>query len=424
MKNNEYKKRLIDKKIVTFLEVFGAISIEGPKWCGKTWSSLLHAKSVTYMTEKTNKDNALISPNYILNGDRPQLVDEWQIVPTIWDSVRHLCDSDSKKGKFILTGSTSVTNQTNADVFHSGTGRIVHLKMNTMTLFESGDSTGYVSITDLLNNKIYEGFNKKIEIDELAFYLIRGGWPSNLNVPKSKVDIIPKSYIDSLIYKDMFCNSDKKRSSNKMKLVLNSLSRNIASTVSLNTLVSDINLLENEHDLIETRITLNDYLSVLEDLYIIDNQEAFSTNYRSSSRIGKTSKRHLTDPSLACACLDLSVEKLLNDHKTFGLLFESLVYHDLKIYTEYLDGHVYHFRDNALGHEIDSILEFRDGSYGAIEVKLTRDGINSAIKSLVKFYSNVDEKPKFMCVVVGFLDICYKDEATGIFIVPLTSLKP
>lgn len=425
LKKENYRKRLIDDKISRYLNIFGAISIEGPKWCGKTWTSLNHAKSVTYMTERSPRDLAKVDPKYIFNKERPQLIDEWQLVPSIWDAVRNECDTDHNKGKFILTGSTTLTKEEDEEeVFHSGTGRIATMKMYPMSLYESGDSTGDVSITEMLNDTVESRYIRKVELDELAKLIVRGGWPENVDRDIKDIDIVPKSYIDSIINKDINERKDKKRDSNKMRMLIRSLARNESSIAGNDTIVKDIEEYETEEDLLESRLTVADYLSVLDSLYITANQEAFSINYRSSKRIGKSPKRHLIDPSLACASLDLSIEKLMNDFNTFGFMFESLVSRDLRIYMDYLDGHLYHFRDNSSGDEVDAILEFRDGSYAAVEIKLTDIGAEDAKKSLMKFYNNVSKKPQFMCVIVGHYEAVIKDKETGIYIIPITSLRP
>ena len=420
-----YKSRLIDDKISEYLKIFGAISIVGPKWCGKTWTALNHANSVTFMTEKSESELAKVNPKYIFNEERPQLIDEWQLVPTIWDAVRHECDKDHNKGKFILTGSTTLTKEEEEEnVYHSGAGRIALMNMYPMSLYESGDSTGDISITDMINGTANLKRIGKIELEKIAQLVIRGGWPENINVVVEKQGIMPKSYIDSVIYKDINERKDKKRDPQKMLMLLKSLSRNESSVASNDTLVKDIEEFTDDEAMRSSRNTVADYLSVLDSLYLIANQEAFSINYRSSKRIGKSPKRHLVDPSLACACLDLTVSKLMNDLNTFGLLFESLVERDLRIYGEYLDAHLFHFRDNVSGDEVDAILEFADGSYGAFEIKLSHDGIDDAKKSLTKFYKNVSKKPAFMCIIVGYYEAVIQDPETGIYIIPITSLKP
>ena len=425
LEKKDYRKRLIDDKIDRYLKIFGAISIQGPKWCGKTWTSLKHANSVSYMTEKSPRDLAKVNPKYIFNQDRPQLIDEWQLVPSIWDAVRHECDSDHDKGKFILTGSTSLSKEEREDeIFHSGTGRIAIMKMNPMSLYESGDSTGDVSIEEMFSGNVNCKYIRKVELDELAKLIIRGGWPENIDKEGDDIEVIPRSYIESVITRDINERKDKKRDSNKMRMLIRSLSRNETTIAGNDTIVKDIEEFENTDDLIASRLTVADYVSVLDDLYLTANQEAFSINYRSSKRIGKSPKRHLVDPSLACASLDLTVVKLLNDHETFGLLFEALVERDLRIYMDYLDGHLYHFRDNVSGDEVDSILEFRDGEYAAVEIKLSDGSVEDAKKSLMTFYKNVNKKPKFMCIIVGHYEAVIQDKETGIYIIPITSLRP
>ena len=425
LEKKDYRKRLIDDKIDRYLKIFGAISIQGPKWCGKTWTSLKHANSVSYMTEKSPRDLAKVDPKYIFNQDRPQLIDEWQLVPSIWDAVRHECDSDHDKGKFILTGSTSLSKEEREDeIFHSGTGRIAIMKMNPMSLYESGDSTWDVSIEEMFSGNVNCKYIRKVELDELAKLIIRGGWPENIDKEGDDIEVIPRSYIESVITRDINERKDKKRDSNKMRMLIRSLSRNETTIAGNDTIVKDIEEFENTDDLIASRLTVADYVSVLDDLYLTANQEAFSINYRSSKRIGKSPKRHLVDPSLACASLDLTVVKLLNDHETFGLLFEALVERDLRIYMDYLDGHLYHFRDNVSGDEVDSILEFRDGEYAAVEIKLSDGSVEDAKKSLMTFYKNVNKKPKFMCIIVGHYEAVIQDKETGIYIIPITSLRP
>lgn len=417
----EYLKRLVDKNIEKYLETFGAISVEGPKWCGKTWTASNHAKSFRYLDDEKTKELALLDLDLILNGEYPELLDEWHLIPQIWDKVRRKCDEDSKKGKYILTCSTQLSDDMKKNIFHSGAGRIGKINMYTMSLYESGDSNGVASLTNMLNGTQKNTLIDKINIEDVARLIIRGGWPSNLKIKKENYGIIPKSYIESILDKDM--NDDKKRDRNKMKMLLQSLSRNESTIVSNNTILNDINEYNNDN-IIENRATLTDYLDTLDRLHLIINQEAYSINYRSKERLGKSPKRHLVDPSLACASLNLTVEKMLGDLKTFGFLFESLVERDLRIYIEYLGGHLYHFRDNVSGLEIDSILEFEDGEYAAIEIKLGVNQIDEAKKSLLKFEENMIKKPKFMCIITSNSEAVVKDKETGIYILPITALKP
>lgn len=423
LRKENYIDRLIDKKIEEYLSVFGAISIEGPKWCGKTWASLNHANSKVLLDDEETKEKAKLDLNLILNDEKPELIDEWNLIPEVWDAVRRKCDDTTEKGNYILTCSTKLTEAEQKEkIHHSGAGRIGKLEMHTMSLYESGDSTGKVSIQDMLNNNVKNELNEKITLDELANLIIRGGWPSNIKNEGNKSNIIPKSYIEAILDKDI--HDDKKRDVNKMNMLLKSLARNESTVATKSTLLKDIEEKAGEKELIESRITMDDYLDVLSRLHIIDNQDAYSENYRSPDRIGKSAKRHFTDPSLACACLDLTKDKLINDLKTFGFMFEALVERDLKIYMDYLDGKLFHFRDNVTGLEVDSILEFNSGEYAAVEIKLGYHQVDEAKKSLIEFSNNMVKKPKFMCVIVGYTDVIAKDPETGIYIVPITALRP
>lgn len=423
LRKEEYIDRLVDKKIDEYLTIFGAVSIEGPKWCGKTWASLNHANSVVFLDEEESKEKAKLSLDLILNEEKPELIDEWNLIPEVWDAVRRKCDETTKKGNYILTCSTKLTDKEQKEkIHHSGAGRIGKIQMHTMSLYESGDSTGKVSIQDMLNNNLKNELNNKTTLDALANLIIRGGWPSNIKTPEDKIGIIPKSYIEAILEKDI--HDDKKRDKNKMLMLLKSLARNEATIASKRTLLNDIEQYENEDELIESRSTIDDYLNVLNRLHIIQDQIAYSENYRSPARMGKSVKRHFTDPSLACACLDLTKDKLINDLRTFGLMFEALVERDLRIYMDYLNGKLYHFRDNVTGLEADSIIEFNDGEYAIIEIKLGYNEVENAKKNLKNIYTNMVKKPKFMCIIVGFTDIIAKDPETGIYIVPITALKP
>ena len=423
LRKKEYINRLIDKKIEEYLSIFGAVSIEGPKWCGKTWASLNHANSVVLLDDDEIKEKAKLSLDLILNEEKPELIDEWNLIPEVWDAVRRKCDETTQKGNYILTCSTKLTDdEQKAKIHHSGAGRIGKIHMYTMSLFESGDSSGKASILDMYNNKLQNSLNDKITLEKLANLIIRGGWPSNINVNEEKANIIPKSYIEAILEKDI--HDDKKRDINKMTMLLKSLARNETTIASKKTLLKDIEDYANEKEIIESRITIDDYLDILNRLHITENQNAYNENYRSPERVGKSVKRHFTDPSLACACLDLTKNKLINDLKTFGFMFEALVERDLRIYIEYLGGKLYHFRDNVTGLEVDSILEFDDGEYAAIEIKLGFRQVEEAKQNLLNFYNNMIKKPKFMCVVVGYTDVIAKDPETGIYIVPITALKP
>ena len=423
---DNYKKRLIESKIEKHLSVFGAVCIEGPKWCGKTWTSLKLCKSAVFLDDDNVKNMALLDVKSIFNNDvkdKPQLIDEWQLVPSIWDAVRRECDKTIKRGNFILTGSSILPNKKKKKINHSGAGRIDIINMYPMSLYESGDSTGEASLTNMLNNTQDTVNTGDVEILKLAKLIVRGGWPGNLNVSDDLIGMIPKSYITAILKKEID-DDGKKRDMQKMKMLLKSLSRNESSIVSNSTILKDIDEYENGNNILSSKDTLADYMDVLNRQHLIENQDAYGKNYRSSNRVGKSPKRHLTDPSLACACLGLTPEKLLKDLNTFGFMFEALVERDLRIYMDYLDGQLFHFRDNVTGLEVDSILEFADGEYAAVEIKLGDSSIEEAKENLLKFYDNVTNKPAFMCIIVGKQTAVVKDPNTGIYIVPITALKP
>ena len=422
LESKNYKKRLVDDKIEKYLSVIGALSIEGPKWGGKTWTALAHGNCAYFLDDKSLKESAVMDPSFVLNGNKPVVIDEWLEVPKIWDAVRRKCDELGTAGNFILTSSTKLTQKDfKENISHSGAGRIGKVKMYPMSLYESGESTGKASIMDMYNNTLVSGPNDPVDISKLAYLIVRGGWPQNINSATDVANILPNMYINNILDKDI--NDDKNRDRGKMLNLLKSLARNESSICSNNTLINDINVFENE-DVLESRITLTDYLDALTRLNIIVNQEPFSINYRSPKRLSKSVKRHLVDPSLSCALLNINTHKLVTDLETFGLLFEALVERDLRIYIESLDGNLYHFRDNVSGLEADAILEFADGEYAAIEIKLGFNKVEEAIKNLVKFSDNMLKKPKFMCVIVGKCDAILRDEKTGIYVVPITALKP
>lgn len=420
---NGYKKRLLDDKIEKYLNIFGAISIEGPKWCGKTWTAKNHANSEMLLDDDNIRNLAIIDKNAILNGEAPELIDEWNYVPELWDAVRRKCDENKEKGKYILTCSTTLSDEEERKkVHHSGAGRIARMQMYPMSLYESGDSTGEISISDLYRGKFENLVFDQISIEKIARLVVRGGWPENIDSNDST--ILPREYMNSVLKKDINENGKKEREISKMEMLLRSLARNESTVMGNKTIIRDISDNENADDLLKSRNTVAEYIDVLKRLYIIEDQEPYSFNIRSSERIGKTAKKHFIDPSLACACLGVNEEKLISDLHTFGFMFESLVERDLKIYMDYLGGKVYHYRDNITGNEVDAIIEFENGEYAAIEIKLGFNQADVAKKSLKKFYENAPKKPKFMCIIYGVGQISVQDKETGIYIIPITKLRP
>ena len=419
-----YKRRLIDTAIEENLEIFGAISIEGPKWCGKTWTALNHSNSVVYLNNTADnfraKHLAEMDVNLVLNKDMPELIDEWQEVPAIWDAVRFKCDQDSKKGKYILTGSATPVSD---KIHHSGAGRICKMKMYTMSLYESGDSSGDVSLKDLFNNQVENKLLDKVELKKIAELIVRGGWPESINLSTKGAEKIVKSYIEAVLDKDIIEVDGIKRNKEKMEMLLRSLARNESTVSSNSVLIKDIDDNVTEEELTISRNTVTDYLNVLNRLHLIENQNSFMYKIRSRSNVGKNPKRHFTDPSLGCAVLNITPEKLMNDLETFGLYFEALCERDLRIYAESIGAKLYHYRDNNTGLEVDSIVEIADGEYGAIEIKLGSNKEEEAVQSLKKFYEQAEVKPKFMCVICGLYDAVIK-RPDGIYVLPITALKP
>lgn len=419
-----YKARIIDKKIDKYLSVFGAICIEGPKWCGKTWTSSYHSNSEIYIGDPSgnfqNRQLAQMSPSLVLDGETPRLIDEWQEVPPLWDAVRYKVDQVPKKGQFILTGSATPNHK---GILHSGAGRIARIRMRTMSLYESGDSSGDVSLEDLCNGKLTPKMTGEVDLKNVIEFIIRGGWPASLGLPIESAALLPKEYLEAVLNDDIYRVDGVKRNTHKMRLLLRSLARNESTTVSNKTLKNDIKEIDDED--IDTA-TIADYLNILDRLFITDNQKPFSTKIRSSVRIKQSEKRHFCDPSLACALLNITPHMLLNDLETLGFLFESLCERDLKIYAESIDAHVYHYQDYK-NREIDTIIELNDGRWCAIEIKLGANQIESAAENLKKIYEEMEKDPKSilpsaMIIVCGLSSAAYQRE-DGIYVVPLTALK-
>ena len=419
-----YKARIIDKKIDKYLSVFGAICIEGPKWCGKTWTSSYHSNSEIYIGDPSgnfqNRQLAQMSPSLVLEGEIPRLIDEWQEVPPLWDAVRYKVDQIPKKGQFILTGSATPNHK---GILHSGAGRIARIRMRTMSLYESGDSSGDVSLEDLCNGKLTPKMTGEVDLKNVIEFIIRGGWPASLGLPIESAALLPKEYLEAVLNDDIYRVDGVKRNTHKMRLLLRSLARNESTTVSNKTLKNDIKEIDDED--IDTA-TIADYLNILDRLFITDNQKPFSTKIRSSVRIKQSEKRHFCDPSLACALLNITSHMLLNDLETLGFLFESLCERDLKIYAESIDAHVYHYQDYK-NREIDTIIELNDGRWCAIEIKLGANQIESAAENLKKIYEEMEKDPKSilpsaMIIVCGLSNAAYQRE-DGIYVVPLTALK-
>jgi len=425
LKKQNYKERIIDEIVKSKLTSFGALCIEGPKWCGKTWTALNHSNSVIFIGDPQNNfQNRLLAevdPSIILEGLSPRLIDEWQEVPSLWDAVRFEVDKSKNKGQYILTGSSTPKS---FGILHSGTGRIDRILMRPMSLYESGDSDGLVSLMMLFENTLKTTKVETMTLSRLAYLATRGGWPGSLGMNERQASDIARSYLKSVLADDIIKIDGVKRDSKKVKALIKSLARNVSTTVSNSTLIKDIK--EFEGDVIDPN-TISSYLDILTRLFIIDNQPAYDINYRSSTRVAKSPKRHFIDPSLAVAALEMSPSMLLKDLNLFGFIFESLVIRDLKIYAEANRGSVYHFRHHDTGDEIDAVIEFDDGTWGAFEIKLGHNQVDKAAENLLKIKTNFDQinnkqSPTVLCVICGLGEYAYK-RPDGVFVIPINSLK-
>jgi len=419
----QYKPRVIDGAVQKYLDTFGAVCIEGPKWCGKTWTSSYHSNSEFMIGDPSNnfqnRSLAELSPAIVLEGETPRLLDEWQEVPPIWDAVRYTVDQRAKKGQFILTGSSTPKRK---GVLHSGAGRIGKLRMRTMSLYETGDSSGVVSLRELCNGKLTPALTGEVDLRDLANYVVRGGWPGNLDVPIENASILPQSYLDAILDDDSQRIDDKKYDVGKMRLLLRSLARNESTTATKKKLLSDIKDIDDETIDADTITT---YLDVFSRLFLLDNQLPFATNIRSSVRVKQAEKRHFCDPALACALLKATPDRLIGDLETFGFLFEALVEHDLKIYAESFGANVFHYQDYN-NKEVDAIIELVDGRWCAFEIKLGANQIDKAAADLVELKNAITENggiaPSVLCVICGMSNAAYV-RPDGVFVVPITALK-
>lgn len=420
----EYYQRVSDKVLLDHLESKGAVLIEGAKWCGKTTSAKHIAKSVIEMDRPDMTEQyqqmARINPSNLLEGKVPHLIDEWQIATNIWNAVRYEVDRRGEFGQFILTGS-SVPAALDESM-HTGTGRIVRMQMRPMSLFESKDSTGQVSLMDLFNKKDISTVDNH-SIDEIAFLICRGGWPAALNHGKKVALKQAFDYYDAVVNDDISRVDRIKRDSERTKRILKSYARNVATQASLETIRSDV--ISNDVETFDKE-ALYGYLNALKRIFVIEDSPAWNPNLRSKTAIRTSDTRYFVDPSIAVAALGLGPTDLVNNLELMGLIFENLCVRDLRIYADALDGSVYHYRDKT-GLECDAVIHLRNGSYGLVEVKLGGDqSINEGAESLLKLTSKIDtgkmKKPAFLMVLCGVAPFAYKRE-DGVFVVPITCLK-
>ncbi len=430
LRPNGYRPRLIEKEIMDSLEAFGAVSVEGPKWCGKTWVGLNLSNSAYMMGDTneygtSNKDLAETNIRIALEGSAPHLIDEWQEIPRIWDVIRSEIDRNRSIGQFLLTGSSTPKEK---KAVHSGTGRIRHMSIRTMSLYESGDSVGTVSLSDIMNGRDIGISENNVDLNTLIGSIIGGGWPGNIGLPldvkRRRVD----GYLESII-EDASSMDGIRRKKERLWSVVRSLARNESTLATNDRIHKDTGIPINDAaDGSVPTISYNtvmDYLDVLDRLHLIENQPAFDPNIRSSSRVGKAVKRHLTDPSLAVAALKIDNERLMNDLRTLGLLFESLCERDLQIYSRTIGGNLFHYRDSR-GEEIDAVVEMPDGRWGAFEIKLGGNQVDEAAKNLIRIGERMNaggNGPSVLCVICGLMDRAYRRE-DGVYVVPITTLRP
>ncbi|MDO5342265.1 MAG: DUF4143 domain-containing protein [Bacteroidia bacterium] len=422
----EYLPRVAEALLADKLGAMGAVLIEGPKFCGKTTMASKHAKSILFMADPETKDQNLAvahaNISRLLQGDTPRLIDEWQLVPQFWDAVRNEVDKRNDDGQFMLTGSAVPPNL--EEIFHSGTGRISRLKLRTMSLWESGDSTGDVSLSELFDKQIVDGASD-IGIDRLAFLTCRGGWPKAVLKKSEKVSLMQAvEYYDAVTNIDISRVDEVERNSELTRRLMRSYARNQGSQATVGTILADI--ASNESNNLSDN-TIYSYLNALRKIFVIEDSAAWNPNLRSKSAIRTSDTRYFIDPSIATAALGMGPNDLLNDLKTFGLFFETLCVRDLRVYADALGGQVYHYRDKN-GLECDAVIHLRNGSYGLVEVKLGGSVlIEEGAAALKKLASKIDttkmKSASFMMVLTGIGDYAYlrKD---GVIVVPVGSLKP
>lgn len=423
MERKDYRPRLIDNIIDSYLDAFGAVCVEGPKWCGKTWTSSYHCKSEIMLGNPDgnfqNRQLAQMSPSLVLEGETPRLIDEWQEVPQLWDAVRYKVDQSGNKGQFILTGSATPNHK---GILHSGAGRIAKLRMRPMSLFESGNSSGDISLKDICEGRIEPKISGEVDLRKLIDFIIRGGWPANQETTLKQAAYLPIQYIRAVLDDDVYRIDNVKRDKHKMELLLRSLARNEATTVTNKKLKNDIKEIDDEDIDVET---VSAYLDVFQRLFLTDNQKPFEAKLRSSIRIKQAEKRHLSDPSLAAALLNATPEMLLNDLNTLGFLFEALCERDLKIYAESFDAELYHYQDYN-NNEMDAVIAMPDGKWCGFEIKLGANQIDMAAENLIKIKNEIKASggiaPDSLCVICGLSNAAYQ-RPDGVFVVPITALR-
>ena len=421
----EYKERIADKSLKRRLQGKGAVLIEGPKWCGKTTTAEQLAESILYMDDPEsihqNLTLAEIDPKRLLNGKTPRLIDEWQLAPKLWDAVRFEVDHRNDLGQFILTGSSVPASSEH--IHHTGTGRFSWLLMRPMSLYESLESTGDVSLSELFNSPDQISGENHLDINKLAFVVCRGGWPRATDLKDEIALDQAFDYYDAVVHSDISKVDGVTRNPERVKRLMRSYARNQGSQATNKLLCDDISA--NESDNIDSD-TVSSYINALKRIFVIEEMEAWNPNLRSKTAIRTSNTRYYIDPSIAAAALGLDPQDLLSDLRTFGLLFETMCIRDLRVFADVLNGNVYHFRDKT-DLECDAVIHLRNGSYGLIEIKLGGESlIEEGVATLKKLNGKLDtskmKKPSFLMILTGIGNYAYR-RSDGIYVVPIGCLK-
>ena len=419
----KYLSRIADKILADRLESSGAVLIEGPKWCGKTRTATEISKSQLYMQDPDKTLSYMraadTKPSLLLKGETPRLLDEWQMAPVLWDAVRFMVDQRGKTGQFILTG--SAVPQDNV-VQHTGTGRISRIMMRPMSLFESNESNGTISLSELFNGKTdIEAFSD-LTIEQIAFAIVRGGWPASVEDTKKSALRRAVDYVEAVINADVSRVDNIEKNPIRVRALLRSLARNISTIATIKTIHDDIAMSDTDESISEK--TISQYLNALNRIFVTENLPAWNPALRSKTAIRTSPKRQFVDPSIATAIMRLTPERLLDDFNYFGFLFESLCDRDLRIYTEAIDGEVFHYRDSS-GLESDAVIVLNDGRWAAVEIKLGSKEIEDAAKHLIELKNKVNTQkmmePSFLMILTG-TEIAYRRD-DGVLVVPLGCLR-
>jgi hypothetical protein len=418
----KYITRIADRILADRLEASGAVLVEGPKWCGKTWTSLQASKSHLFMQHPDKKESYLkaadTKPSLLLKGATPRLLDEWQTAPVLWDAVRHTVDMRGKPGQFILTGSAVPKDNV---VQHSGTGRISRMVMRPMSLFESSDSSGSVSLKSLFDDNDDIEAISELSIEEIAFAIVRGGWPASIGVNKKVAMRHAVDYIEAIINEDVNRVDGVEKNPIRVRALMRSLARNISTLATIKTLCDDI--AEGNEEALSDK-TVSQYLNALSRIFVIDDIPAWNPSLRSKSAIRTSAKRQFADPSIAAAVMRLTPDSLLDDFNYFGFLFESLCNRDLRVYTEAIDGQVFHYRDSS-GLESDAVIALNDGRWAPVEIKMGATEIEEAATHLISLKEKVNtdkmREPSFLMILTG-TELAYKRK-DGVLVVPVGCLK-